>query len=1102
MLSSMRRRAYPSRAVGYPTFVPAAPTKNFRWPPQEPLATLSAGETRFVGEFVSEPSQFFRFCVTVPLSADESLYRMCTECFLGSLCLAPLLLGPSANAQATAPPPMQSSASAGASTSYAKEPYVFELIESDVRFEADGTGQRDLTIRVRIQSESAVRQFGLLVYPFASSFESLDVVYVRVRRPDGTVLETPPSDVQELDSAVSREAPMYTDEREKHIAVKSLAVGDVLEGQLRWTVHEPMARGHFWYDDSYFKAGICLKEIIQFDVPANVSVKLRHVGPDPAVREEGGRRVYVFTSSNLKTAEESKIPDWEKNAQGAALPDIELSSFSSWADVGAWYSALQQPKTVVTPEIRAKAEELTNGKSSDDERLRAIYSFVSTRFRYIGVDLGLGRYTPHAAADVLVNRYGDCKDKHTLFAALLQAVGIAAYPALISSKFKIDPSFPSPSAFDHVITAIPRGDGFLFLDTTPEVAPFGLLMQTIRDRQALVMPTSAPAYLVTTPADPPIPDYERARVDASLDAQGTLDAKMHIEDRGDGELVLRIAYRAVPQNRWQDLTQNIVASMGFAGTVSDVSVTPPEDFSRPFSMDFSYHRTDYPDWKDHRVTLPSPPVALPALNEEQKASKDPLPLGPLQDVVYETTIKFPKDFVPIKPDNVDQKSDFAEFSAQYDVEKNSVHSTVHLKTLLHEVPGAERHKFDSLSKTIDETVRRYVFVRGGDFQGGAEALQPFAGFLPRPEQPIPKLEDALQHPENSLMCLYLGRAYRQAGRAKDAVTILEKAIDANPAGPEELQLELGRAYLALPDNDKALATFKTYLGKDPTSRELNDVAYALADANVFLPDAFSYASDAVAAIAADTLDISPEDAGQPDFALVAELAADWDTLGWIQFRQGDFAIAQKFLEAAWELDQSALVGEHLVEVCEKLHKPSEAAIVAVMAQSLLQSTLGPPDRALSDHLNEEARRLSPFLKPSPAPSFFGTHSTQGQVALVDMRSMDITLPVRPRAESSKATFIISFTNGDKLAKVVFVSGSEELRKATTALARTKYFQSFPDNTPAQIIRRATLNCSVYSRQCTLLIATLADAAAPIPNWVPFPARVVTRPATKANSDRH
>ena len=107
--------------------------------------------------------------------------------------------------QAPQASPAVSSAPANHSTddSYAKEPYVYDLVQTAVRFEPDGKGYRDLILRVRIQSESAVHEFGLLVYSFSSKFESLEVVYARVRKPDGTVIETPASDVQELDSAVS-----------------------------------------------------------------------------------------------------------------------------------------------------------------------------------------------------------------------------------------------------------------------------------------------------------------------------------------------------------------------------------------------------------------------------------------------------------------------------------------------------------------------------------------------------------------------------------------------------------------------------------------------------------------------------------------------------------------------------------------------------------------------------------------------------------------------------------------------------------------------------------------------------------------------------------
>ncbi len=378
-----------------------------------------------------------------------------------ALVFLPMCGGPAGGQESSAIPNTHSTTSAkppGNENNDASEPYVFDLIQKRVVFEADGKGYRDFVARVHIKSESAVREFGLLTYPFASSFESLEVIYARVRKPDGSVVETPASDIQELDSGVSREAPMYTDQREKHIAIKSLSAGDVLELHVRWTIHDPIAPEHFWFDHNFFREGVCLKEILEIDVPRNLPVQLRNSDPQPSVRDDAARRVYTFENVNLKKREESKIPAWEKNFRGIPPPDVQVSSFSSWKEVGDWFDAMAKPKAAVSAEIRSKAEELTKNKTTDDEKIRALYEFVSSRFRYIGIDLGLSRYTPHSAAEVMVNRYGDCKDKHILFAALLKVVNVAAYPVLISSGYRIDPSFPSPGLFDHVITAIPQGE--------------------------------------------------------------------------------------------------------------------------------------------------------------------------------------------------------------------------------------------------------------------------------------------------------------------------------------------------------------------------------------------------------------------------------------------------------------------------------------------------------------------------------------------------------------------------------------------------------------------------------------------------------------------
>ncbi len=962
-----------------------------------------------------------------------------------------------------------------------KEPYVFELIQNKIVFEADGKGYRDFVARVRIKSESAVREFGLLTYPFASSFESLEVNYARVRKPDGSVVETPASDIQELDSAVSREAPMYTDQREKHIAIKSLSAGDKLELHLRWTVHDPIAAGHFWLDHNFFREGVCLKEILEIDVPRDLPVKLRSSDPQPAVREDGARRVYSFENANLKKREESKIPAWEKDYKGISPPDIQISSFSTWKEVGDWFSGLAQSKSTATPEIRSKAEELTKGKSTDEEKIHALYDFVSSRFRYIGIDLGVSRYTPHSATDVLVNRYGDCKDKHTLFAALLQAVNITAHPVLISSSHRIDSSFPSPSLFDHVITAIPQGEAFLFLDTTPEVAPFGLLLRNLRDRQALVTLPAGRSRLAGTPADPLGSNYEVFRIDGSIDEKGTLEAKMRMEERGDGEIGLRLAYRATPQNNWQELTQKIVAGLGFGGTVSDVFVEQPEDTAQPFWIAFSYKRTDFPEWKNGRILLPAPPIFIQELNEEQKISKDPLPLGSPQEVTYETKVKLPKGYTAAVPGKVERKYAFAEFSAAYGVEPQLLHGTLHFKTFLNEVPGADRSKFSSLAKTIEDAERIYIPVLSGNASSIMATLglmRPGPAMLwDKPSGSITQLEQALETDfGNEAILIRLTSLYCAAGRAPDAVALLRKALDAHPDVPAHLHFALGNAYLRIPDVEKAMSEFKQGLGDDAEPNELNQVAYALAEANVHLSEAQDYSKRAVSALSGKTTQISPDETRPFDFPLMLQLAANWDTLGWVKFRVGDLPGSEKYLRAAWEIVQSGVIGEHLVEAYEKLGQKEKAAAICNMALS----SYVPPDKATREKLSEEMTRLRPFLVKGAGSSGTGrAHSVDGAVALADMRDLKVTFRTKLHSDFVNATFLISVTNGNKRNEAVFLSGAKELRGAVAALTATKFPQSFPDETPARVIRKGILSCSTYSTNCTFVLMLPTDASVPM-----------------------
>ena len=245
----------------------------------------------------------------------------------------------------------------------------------------------------------------------------------------------------------------------------------------------------------------------------------------------------------------------------------------------------------------------------------------------------------------------------------------------------------------------------MWLDTTPEVAPLGYLMQPLRDKQALVMAGEHSIQLVTTPADPSIPSTTRFKVEGKLNDDGTFEAKIEDTTRGDSEVMLRAAFRQVQQSQWKDLVQQISFALGYAGTVSDVSASTPDASGEPFHFAYSYHRKDYPDWTNRQFTVPGLPFYMPQVKED---ARDPVWLGPPLETTSDSKVELPKGYKPIVPPNVDLKYDFAEYHASYSEEPGILIAKRRLLTKMHEVPLAELDDYRSFLKNLQNDVNRYV----------------------------------------------------------------------------------------------------------------------------------------------------------------------------------------------------------------------------------------------------------------------------------------------------------------------------------------------------------------------------------------------------------
>src|SRR5207244_10181043 len=86
------------------------------------------------------------------------------------------------------------------------------------------------------------------------------------------------------------------------------------------------------------------------------------------------------------------------------------------------------------PQLNQKVPSRTASASAPAAKMKALGEFAQRDIRYVAIELGIGGWQPHPAAEVFAHHYGDCKDKATLMGAMLHEIGIDSYYVVINSE--------------------------------------------------------------------------------------------------------------------------------------------------------------------------------------------------------------------------------------------------------------------------------------------------------------------------------------------------------------------------------------------------------------------------------------------------------------------------------------------------------------------------------------------------------------------------------------------------------------------------------------------------------------------------------------------
>ncbi|HEY4357232.1 MAG TPA: DUF3857 domain-containing protein [Acidobacteriaceae bacterium] len=373
-----------------------------------------------------------------------------------------------------------------------------------------------------------------------------------------------------------------------------------------------------------------------------------------------------------------------------AGPGLAEPQEGTWQGIGEWYERLSRERLSATPEITAKAAELTQGKTDFYEKTEAIGEFVQKQIRYFAIEMGVGGYQPHPAGAIFHGRFGDCKDKATLLSSMLSTVGIHSALLMVDTeRGVIDPDSPSIVG-NHMIGAIEIPEGYqspklrsvvtaktgkryLIFDPTWETTPFGQLEDNLQASYGVLMEGSN-SQIIQLPVLSPDLNTIRRSATFQLDADGTLKGTVTEKRFGDVSEDRRTMVTHQTAKEQQQFMDRLAAEDFVAASLTDLKFENADALNKDLNTSFAISAGHYASTTGPLLMVRPRVIGSISIPVDHKPRKVAIDLGQTILMNDEFDIQLPPGYVVDElPDPVKVDVGFATYESSTEVHGQTMH---------------------------------------------------------------------------------------------------------------------------------------------------------------------------------------------------------------------------------------------------------------------------------------------------------------------------------------------------------------------------------------------------------------------------------------------
>ena len=466
-----------------------------------------------------------------------------------------------------------------------------------VEYQPDGTSEKWDDTALKILTEKGKRSSRSLTLSFNVSYGTSEFTKVQVIKPDGSVNEI---DIEAQSKVMVDPSQMSANiynpnSKILKLSVPGLEIGDTL----RYIAHQVRTETivpDSWSDYQVFEYTSPI-ERTTYQVIAPKTLPLKKIALKSELSgtvkfsklasEQSDQIVYTWEITGVpRMFEEPNMPKLHTVVQR-----LLVSTIDEWEDLSKWYWELCQPHLdATTPEMETTARELVAGCTNTLEKIEAMFNFVSQDIRYMGIttEEEAPGYAPHDVKITFENRYGVCRDKAALLAAMLRIVGVEAFPVIIMSGPKKDEEVPQPF-FNHAVTAALGDDGeYVLMDSTDENTK-DIFPSYLQNMSYLVARPEGET-LLTSPIIPAENNLTKITSRGSLDQTGTLTAQSEVVFEGINDTVFRGYFSKLKPEELRRFFEGQLKSSMPTAELQSLEVLPAElrDTTQPLIAKLTY----------------------------------------------------------------------------------------------------------------------------------------------------------------------------------------------------------------------------------------------------------------------------------------------------------------------------------------------------------------------------------------------------------------------------------------------------------------------------------------------------------------------------------